>query len=137
MTRARSLGAVYKRRPPKSRIFKPPPPLVRVCPNFQNHPLPTCRTSFVDGPLTLYCINVNKSQIIFLALPLPPPVRECPKFQNHPLPTCRTSFVDGPLTLYCINVNKSQIIFLALTLDAIFISCINAKQIYQIFYSYF
>ena len=24
------LGAVYKRRPPKSRIFKPPPPLVRL-----------------------------------------------------------------------------------------------------------
>ena len=37
------LGAVYKGRPPKSRNFKPPPHLVRVCPNFQNHTPP--RTS--------------------------------------------------------------------------------------------
>ena len=29
----------------------PPPPPVRECPKFQNHPLPICRTSFVDGPL--------------------------------------------------------------------------------------
>ena len=38
------LGAVYKGRPPKSRIFKPPPSpgLVRVCPNFQN-PSPDVR----------------------------------------------------------------------------------------------
>ena len=31
-------GAIYLGRPPKSQIFRPPPP-VRVCPNFQNHPL--------------------------------------------------------------------------------------------------
>ena len=37
------LGAIYLGRPPKSRIFKPPPPLVRLCPDFQNHPPP--RTS--------------------------------------------------------------------------------------------
>ena len=28
-----------------------PPPPVRECPKFQNHPLPIFRTSFVDGPL--------------------------------------------------------------------------------------
>ena len=34
------LGAVYIGRPPKTRIFKPPPPSARVRPNFQNRPLP-------------------------------------------------------------------------------------------------
>ena len=30
---------------------------VRECPKFQNHPLPICRTSFVDGPLNFYIIS--------------------------------------------------------------------------------
>ena len=31
------------------RIFTTPPSPVRECPEFQNHPLQICRTSFVDG----------------------------------------------------------------------------------------
>ena len=38
------LGAVYKGRPPKSRLFKPPPPLVRVS-EFPKPPPPRTSTS--------------------------------------------------------------------------------------------
>ena len=37
-----------------------PPTPVRECPKFQNHPLPICRTSFVDGPIVILVYSFVK-----------------------------------------------------------------------------
>ena len=75
----------------KSWMFRPPPPLVRVCPNFQNHPFP----GRPDFPTTFNSTNENNLnslvkccsfQIFALLFTefLETFPSSCPKFQNHP-----------------------------------------------------